>query len=716
MSTKRVGSVVGVVVLAGGAWVAGSYYAANVFETQVKVFAEEVGKDSGVDVSDLKHTRRFLSSDGSFRLSIKDAAGDQPFRPLLETEVSYQASHMIMPDSLSKVKWQIKPIGESGKAITEVFGENAKITGEGKVKFSQEYVSSVNIPKLIARQDNASIDISPTHGNFTWGKSNAALDLKIDRAVIRSEDEAFEAQKLVFETNLSDRIKGIGAAKIAIDKLATKDAIAEGFAMSADSVLNKDRVDIKVAKSLRSLKYQEMQARDLAIEIALNKVDVNSIETLSNLLNETGMSNLTAIEQAQAKAAARTMLLKGFDIGITKLTGTVGKGTVEGSLRIELAPTPGEQASQFNLNQSLKSSGQLLLKGNVLDPQYKGMALMFGAAVETPEGLKASYEFADGKLMANGKNIDVKKEWAEVNKTLRSWMAEEISSTSNETQALKRAEAKPVTPPAQPPTPPVPTPAVPPTAVTPPVPAQAAEPTTPTAATPASAGAPEPAPAPVQAPPAVQPPATASAAAPTPAPAQPPKLPTAQDCENVRICASVALRAAAREDVGEIRASASRIDTFSKPDLGNRPVSRKLNDEGLNALKKGDTTAAVEFFRKGQLENPRDVELAGNLGFALVRANRPKEAVDVLVDALVLDPRRSSTWTPLAEALALSDRGELGLAALWVSYQWSGNREKSEAFYANRAEREERPQLRSMYQTMLEWLAGKKPTFNVLTQ
>ena len=674
---------------------AGSYYAGNVFEKQVRAFAEEVGKDSGVDLSDLKHSRGLLSSEGSFKLSIKDAAGEQSFQPLLETEVSYQASHMIMPDSLSTVTWQIKPIGKSGKSVTDVFGENAKITGEGKVKFSLEYVSTVNIPKLVARQEDASIDISPTHGNFTWGKKNAALDLKVDRAVIRSEDEAFEAQQLVFDTKLSDRIKGLGTAKVTIDKLATKDAIAEGFAVSADSLLNQDRVDIRVAKSLRSLKYQDVLARDLAIEIALNNVDAKSIETLSNLLNETGMSNLTAIEQAQAKAAARTMLLKGFDLGITKLTGTVGKGTVEGSLRIELAPTPGEQASQFNLNQSLKSSGQLLLKGNVLDPQYKGMALMFGAAVETPEGLKASYEFANGQLMANGKHIDVKKEWAEVNKTLRTWMVEQSSSSSNETQAPKRAEAKPVTPPAQAPTAPLPTPAAPPTAVTP-VPAQAAAPTTPPVATPA--------------------PAEAPAAAPAPAPAQPPKLPTAQDCENVRICASVALRAAAREDVSEVRASASRIDTFSKPDLGNRPVSRKLNDEGLNALKKGDATAAVEFFRKGQLENPRDVELAGNLGFALVRANRPKEAVDVLVDALVLDPRRSSTWTPLAEALALSDRGELGLAALWVSYQWSGNREKSEAFYANRVEREERPELRSMYQTMLEWLAGKKPAFAVLTQ
>ena len=745
MSTKSVGTIVGIVVLAGGAWLGASYYAAGEFEKQVRVFAEEIGKGSGIDVTDVKHHRGFLSSDGSFKLNIKDTAGDHSFRSLLETEVIYHASHLIMPDSLGTVKWQIKPVGESGHAIMELFGENTKISGEGKVKFSQAFVSSIHIPKLAARADDSSIDISPTSGNFTWGKTNAAMDLKLDRAVFRSDTEAFELQKLGFDTKLSDRIKGIGFAKITVDKMASKDGLAEGFSFSAESSLNKDRIDTRVSKSLRSLKYQNIQARDLAVEITVNKLDASSVETLSKLINDTGMANLTALEQAQAKTAITNIVLKGFDASITKLTGTVGKGSVEGSMRIELAPTSGEGAKQFNPTKSLKSSGQLILKGNVLDPKYKGIALMFGAAVETPDGLKASYEFADGKLSANGKNIDISKEWEQANKMLKDWLLEESSTpaaivkpATPVAEAPRMTPAAPAAAAAAPPTPVTPAtaapapaapvapeatvaPAVPVAPAASPVqaasdatiPTTAASPTAPAAATPTQAAqaatpavvsAPAPAAAPAPAPP--------SAAAPSPATRQP----TAQDCENVRICASVALRAAAKEDVSEVRAVASKIDTLTKPDLGNRPVSRKLNDEGLTALKKGDTAAAVELFRKGQLENPRDVELAGNLGFALVRANRPKEAVDVLVDALVLDPRRSSTWTPLAEALALSDRGELGLAALWVSYQWSGNREKSEAFYANRVEREERPQLKSMYQSMLQWLAGNKPAFKVLAQ
>ena len=56
-----------------------------------------------------------------------------------------------------------------------------------------------------------------------------------------------------------------------------------------------------------------------------------------------------------------------------------------------------------------------------------------------------------------------------------------------------------------------------------------------------------------------------------------------------------------------------------------------------------------------------------------------------------------------AEALALSGRKDESQAALWVAYQWSGSREKSIAFYTDRADRERttRPALADMYGTVL---------------
>ena len=205
-------------------------------------------------------------------------------------------------------------------------------------------------------------------------------------------------------------------------------------------------------------------------------------------------------------------------------------------------------------------------------------------------------------------------------------------------------------------------------------------------------------------------------AAPVAAPAAP-AVPAAAECANVKTCLGQTLKAAAREDVDSVRSLATRIEGFGKPDLGNRTVSRKLNNEGLEALKADNPAAAADLFRKGLAENPRDVEIAGNLGFALVKAGKAAEAVEVLTNALQLDPRRSSTWTPLAEALALAGRKEESQAALWVAFQWSGNRDKSLAFYADRSEKEAatRPALAELYSTVRAWVSeGRKPKFTTL--
>jgi Flp pilus assembly protein TadD len=175
-------------------------------------------------------------------------------------------------------------------------------------------------------------------------------------------------------------------------------------------------------------------------------------------------------------------------------------------------------------------------------------------------------------------------------------------------------------------------------------------------------------------------------------------------------CVAQSLAAAKATDVEALRRIASRIDALPKPDLGNKAVARQLNTAALEALKKEDFAAAVAQLRQAQKENPRDVEIAGNLGFALVKAGQPAEAQSVLQAALVLDPRRTSTWTPFAESLALGGKADDAKAALWVSFQWSGNREKSLAFYQDRAAKETNPLLNALYSHMAKVAAAAMAT------
>lgn len=177
-------------------------------------------------------------------------------------------------------------------------------------------------------------------------------------------------------------------------------------------------------------------------------------------------------------------------------------------------------------------------------------------------------------------------------------------------------------------------------------------------------------------------------------------LNAATDCDAMAPCVRQTLAAARRVDIDAVRKLAGTIDGLPKPELGNRAVARQLNQAAIDALKRDDAAEAVARLRQALKENPRDVEVAGNLGFALVKADRAADAVEVLQAALVLDPRRTSTWTPLAEAYALAGRADDAKAAMWVSFQWSSNRDKSLAFYRDRMARETRAPLVALYTHM----------------
>ena len=173
------------------------------------------------------------------------------------------------------------------------------------------------------------------------------------------------------------------------------------------------------------------------------------------------------------------------------------------------------------------------------------------------------------------------------------------------------------------------------------------------------------------------------------------------ECKTVGTCVEQTLAAAQDADIDLVRKIATTLDSMPKPNLGNRPIARQLNQMGIEALKRDDLPVALAKLRQALAENPRDVEVAGNLGYAMVKSGKAAEAVEVLQAAVLIDPRRTSTWIPLAEAYALAGRREDARAALWVSFQWSANREKSLAFYQDRMVREARSPLQALYAHMV---------------
>jgi hypothetical protein len=148
---------------------------------------------------------------------------------------------------------------------------------------------------------------------------------------------------------------------------------------------------------------------DLLLEFSVKGLDINSVDTLSAISTDSNdFRNLTADEQTRASGALQNLVVKGFSIGLPKISAKMGTGSVTGDLLIEVSKPIGSAPDKFSFAQSVKASGKLEAQGRIIDNTQKRLALMLGLATETREGLRASFQFANGSVRANGKSHDVR--------------------------------------------------------------------------------------------------------------------------------------------------------------------------------------------------------------------------------------------------------------------------------------------------------------------
>ena len=659
-------AVAGVV---GAAWVGAGAYAGLQAEKELQALAQW-GAGQALRVSKLHHERGLLSSQGTVDISWQPGCASAPGEDQPATlRVSYRLSHLPLPQGLVRAQWQAVPTGEGGAAFQAVFGSGASLQGEAAVGVNGAWRTDMQLPAVALQKSGEAVKIPPSKGYLSVDGAALGFGWTLEKVTARGNGEAIEMKDLVLALDLKNRHLGTGSVDLRVGAVSAGFGSMEGLGLRSETTEHGDRLDMSVTPTVRQITAAGRTVRDVAMELAIKGLDTKSVERLSTTFEDScGFDSLTAQESNQARDALMTLLTRGFSLGIERLVAKADDGAVEGKLSIEL--TPAAVGSGVALAKQLKSSGMLKVSGKLVDDERKQMAVSSGFAVAEGDAVTARFDYADGLLKVNSRASD-----AGGFQQMLAMADERLHAAMSEPWRLARAPGRP------------------------------------------SEEVPEAAPAaaPAAAPPAdAQPAAMITEAPPAPAPVAAPAAPVAaladDSCASVTACLGASLQAARSEDVDALRRTASQIESLPKPDLGNRAVSRKLNDAGLVSLKQGANVEAAAQLRLALKKNPRDVEVAGNLGFALVRAGQPADAVDVLRNALVLDPRRSSTWTPLAEALALSGRPADAQAALWVAFQWSGNRDKSIAFYADRAEKESQPALATLYRNMSGWVSsGARP-------
>lgn len=397
-------AAVSVVALIGATWVGGSVYTGKRVEAKLSRLVTESMESKSYRLTNLKHHGGLLGSDGSIDLSLIDECEDPGAPPYFSATINYQFSNLIMPTSLTRFEWTMEPSGEAKAVFEELFRGQAKLEGKGKVGLSGNLRSDTNLPDMKWANSGAMVTMSSSTGFIDTNQDTLEINWTTPRISIRGNGEAIEAEGLGMQMDLTSVKRGLGNFSLSLDKLAAGMGSAAGMKITSEVLAKGDRLDMRITPSVKSISGGGKNFKDLMIEIVINGLHANSIEHLLALSQSScNFRNLTQEEGRQMRSSVRTLLFEGFSAGIQKIGGTVDDNFLEGKLMVELTKTVGQE---FKLEEALKSSGNLILRGKKLDMDSKKNLVSLGFAIESPEGLKAEFSYADGILKVNGKAMD----------------------------------------------------------------------------------------------------------------------------------------------------------------------------------------------------------------------------------------------------------------------------------------------------------------------
>lgn len=171
------------------------------------------------------------------------------------------------------------------------------------------------------------------------------------------------------------------------------------------------------------------------------------------------------------------------------------------------------------------------------------------------------------------------------------------------------------------------------------------------------------------------------------------------NCSDLESCTDAALFAVSPRDAMALEVAIARIDALEKPTRGNRRAARRSNEQGLQQLEMGNLSEAMELLAKAAIEDPADVEIMSNLGEAAIRGKSVVLAQKALQLATLLNPRRAVTWVANAELMLQKGGASAQLAprALLLAYEYSGNREKTIAYFDGKAISSDSEDVRRLY-------------------
>jgi uncharacterized protein YdgA (DUF945 family) len=382
-------------------WLGVNVYAGKRADSWMQEFVAASDQSHSYQLHNLQHQRGLLSSQGSVDVALIDECGGKSRPEWMTTRLTYQLKHTIFPLALMNIEWAIEPLGQQRETFEKLFGGQARLEGRGKVGLNGDVQSDMQLPKIQWFNQGTRFTVSPSVGSIVAGKDTLKLDWHTGKISTRSKDSVVAIDDLHLAIDLTSTRRGLGKVALKIEKFGTTDVTANGVSLVTQVLENAGRMDIDVRPETKLLQVGGKQFKDLVFDVGIHGLHGESADDLFNLAQTScNFQNLTQPETDKLRASLRKLLFEGFSVGIGRIAGAVDGGDLDGKWSVTLAKTPGEE---FFLMPVLSSQGELSLTGKDIKQIEKKTLISLGFAQEIPDGMRGSYDFANGVLKLNGK-------------------------------------------------------------------------------------------------------------------------------------------------------------------------------------------------------------------------------------------------------------------------------------------------------------------------
>jgi len=175
-----------------------------------------------------------------------------------------------------------------------------------------------------------------------------------------------------------------------------------------------------------------------------------------------------------------------------------------------------------------------------------------------------------------------------------------------------------------------------------------------------------------------------------------------QPVTNPTIAVLAMLTAAKSRNNAAILSAKVTLDSFPKPDRGDRKLAREKNKLGLDALKVNILESAIARFNEGVAADLSDVEVRNNLGYAFMLAGRLDDAKKTLIESVTLDSGRAAAWANLGQTLAKQGDEDSSIAAFVNTFIFSRAQHKTIEFLTNLSQSDPDPRVKNAAAKALE--------------